>query len=227
VTEQSDVVERAISYPYSSRWEPFVQLGHRTLDPGEIEVDLLGRSRLVAYGSNAAPEALARKLALSKEPVLVEPAWLRDFDVVYSAHISPYGAVPATLQRSRGTLARVSLAHMTEEQLALLSATEPNYGLAHLPAIDCRVAGDERVIGAHAYLSRHGCLLVDEAEVALSAVPALGRRFGEMSEEQVLEWVRAKLSPAATLPSFVLGSVTDPALAEARSAALARRSFVA
>jgi hypothetical protein len=227
VTERNDVVERAIAYPYSSRWESFVQLGHRTLDPMEVEVDRGGRRRLLAYGSNAAPEALARKLALSSDPVLVESAWLRDFDVVYSAHISPYGAVPATLQRSPGTLVRVSLAHMTEEQLALLSATEPNYELRHFRAIDCQLAADEQAAGAHAYLSRHGCLLIDETEVALSAVPALGRRFGEMSEEQVLEWVRAKLSPAATLPSFVLGSVTDPSLAEARTAALARRSFVA
>ena len=102
MSEGSDVVERAMRYPYAVPARAFAQLGHRTLSPEDVDIDLDERAPLLAYGSNGSPEVLGRKLALSGDPVLVEPAWLDDFDVVYSAHISPYGAVPATLARLAG-----------------------------------------------------------------------------------------------------------------------------
>jgi hypothetical protein len=226
VREHSDVVERAMSYPYEVPSHPFVQLGPRTLDPIEIEVDRLDRQPLLAYGSNAAPKVLARKLALSTDPVLVEPAWLRDFDVVYSAHISPYGAIPATLQRSAGTLARVFVAYLTREQLTLVSTTEPNYELAELEACECSADGGEALTELHAYLSRHGCLLLGGSEVALAAVEARGRIFTELTEPQVLERTRTLLAPHESIESFVLGSVTDPDLSHARSAQFERRPLL-
>lgn len=227
MNERSDVLERALGYPYPVPSGPFVQLGHRTLDPSELEVDRRDRYPLLAYGSNAAPEVLARKLALSDEPVPVEPAWLRDFDVVYSAHISPYGAVPGTLQRSPGTVARVCVAHLTLAQLTLISATEPNYELVEPGAVDCRLDGGEAVAELSVYLSRHGCLLAEEgSEIALAAVEARGRRFRERSESQVLEHVRGLLSPAESIEAFVLGCVADPALAAARTAQLERRALL-
>lgn len=211
-----------MGYPYPAPRQPFVQQGHVTLDPAEVEADWSGRVPVLAYGSNAAPQALAHKLALSDDPVLVVPAWLRDFDVVYSAHISPYGAVPATLQRSPGTAARVHIAQMTEEQVVLVSATEPNYEAATLENVDCRPDGGEPVTKLSAYFSRHGCLLVEGSEVALSAVRASGRTFAAMSEPEVLEYVRSACCPADSIEEFVLANVTDPALAEARTGMLAR-----
>jgi hypothetical protein len=223
--ERSDVLERAMGYPYPVPSHPFVQLGHATLDPAEVDVNWSERVLLLAYGSNAAPKALAHKLALSDDPVLVVPAWLRDFDVVYSAHISPYGAVPAALQRSAGTAARVHVAHVTAEQLVLVSATEPNYEPTILADVDCRLDGAAPLTELSAFMSRHGCLLIDGSEVALSAVQATGRGFDELSEPQVLEYVRAQSCPAESLETFVLGNVTDPVLAGTRSALLSRRAF--
>jgi hypothetical protein len=212
-------------YPYAVPARPFVQQGHRTLDPEEVDIDRAQRSRLLVYGSNASPEALARKLALSSDPVLVEPAWLRDFDVVYSAHFSPYGAVPATLQHSPGTTVRVAIIHLTPEQLRLVSATEPNYELTSLDAASCELPDGEAVTQLSAYISRHGCLLAGDDEVALVAVPARERRFDELSEPQVLESLRVELCPEETIDAFVLGNVTDPALAQKRSAQLPSRAF--
>jgi hypothetical protein len=212
-------------YPYAVPAHAFAQLGHDTLSPEEVEIDPDERTQLLAYGSNGSPEVLARKLALSTDPVLVEPGWLRDFDVVYSAHISPYGAVPATLQHSSGTSVRVAVLHLTEEQMRLVSATEPNYEPTQLTGVCCELAGGATRTKLSVYLSRHGCLLVDGAEVALVAVPARGRRFAELSEPQVLEHVRSTLCPAEAIDAFVLSSVADPALAQARSAQFARRPF--
>lgn len=220
-SERSDVVERAMHYPYPAPPWPFVQVGHRTVSPEKADIDRDERLRLLAYGSNAAPEMLARKLALNPEPVLVVPAWLDDFDIVYSAHISPYGAVPATLQQSPGTRVRVAVAYLTDQQLELISTTEPNYELTSL-ALDCTPDEGDPEGDLPAYLSRHGCLLVDGEEVALAAVQAEERRFAELSEPQVLEWARAELAPEEDIETFVLSNVTDPALAQARSAQLPR-----
>jgi hypothetical protein len=222
VSEGSDVVERAMRYPYAVPARAFAQLGHRTLSPDDVEIDLAERTALLAYGSNGSPEVLGRKLALSADPVLVEPAWLHDYDVVYSAHISPYGAVPATLRRSPGTAARVTVLHLTPEQLRLLSATEPNYEASTLAGVRCDLAGGGTMTELAVYLGRHGCLLVDGAEVALIAVPARDRRFAEMGEPQVLEHLRATLAPEESIDSFILANVADPALAQERSARLGR-----
>jgi hypothetical protein len=210
-------------YPYAVPGRAFAQLRHQTLNPDEVEIDPDERTLLLAYGSNGSPEVLSRKLALSADPVLVEPGWLHDFDVVYSAHISPYGAVPATLQRSPGTVVRVAVLHLTPEQMRVVSATEPNYEPTQLADVRCDLAGGATRTDISAYLSRHGCLLIDGAEVALVAVPARGRRFAELSEPQVLEHVRATVCPEESIDAFVLSSVADPALAQEYSARLDRR----
>jgi hypothetical protein len=223
VSERNDVVERAMGYPYAAPGRPFVQLGHQTLDPAELGVDREERTAVLAYGSNAAPEVLSRKLALSDQPVLVVPARLGNFDVVYSSHISPYGALPATLQRSPGTDVHVHVIYMTAAQIGLISATEPNYEPTVLEAVECRLEGGETVNELSAYVSRHGCLLVEDQEVALAAVEASGRSFAARTQAEMLEYARATLCPGDSLDSFVLANVTDPDLSQSRSAQLPAR----
>lgn len=225
MSERNDVVERALGYPYEAPWRPFVQLRHETLDPSELDVDPAERVAMLAYGSNAAPEVLARKLALSDQPVLVVPAWLDGFDVVYSAHISPYGAIPATLQRSSGAEARIHVVYMTEAQAGLVAATEPNYEAATIAGAVCRPDQGEPIVDPAAYLSRHGCLLRDDSELALSAVEAHGRSFPQLGEREAIEYLRAMLCPDVDLEAFVLANVTDPALSQSRTAQLDRRPF--
>jgi hypothetical protein len=202
--EQSEVVQRALGYPYAIPERSFVQVGERTFGLGELEVDLSERIALLAYGANAAPEALARKLRENAEPLPLLRATLSGFDVVYSAHVSAYGSVPATLHPSPGTEVDVFVAHPSAEQLELISATEPNYELGTLDGDRCRC--DEAAAAAEllAFRSRHGCLRVDGSEVALAAVPARGRKLGEMDQPQVLERLRAALRPDLDLGSFAV-----------------------
>lgn len=227
MNERNDVVERALGYPYGAPSGPFAQLGHQTLSPDEIEIDREERTPVLAYGSNAAPKVLSRKLALSDQPVLVVPARLREFDVVYSAHISPYGAIPATLQRSPGTEVRVHVIYMTSAQIGVISATEPNYEPELLEGIECRLEDGEELSEVSAYISRHGCLLGDGSEIALAAVTASGRTFAAISEPEAMELVRSSLCPDIDLETFVLANVTDPILSQARTAQLPRRPFSA
>jgi hypothetical protein len=201
-------LRRALAYPYAIPVASFLQLGDRTLDLPATGPDLSAREPLLAYGANAAPEALARKLAADPTtPLPLIRAELRDFDVVYSAHVSPYGSVPATLAASPGTTVTVFVAYPTADQRRLLSATEPNYEQRPLERISCRPEAGNRLERLDAFLSRHGSLLIDGSEVALSAVPARDRRLPEMGEPQVLEHVRDLLWPQRSLEQLV----ADPA----------------
>ncbi len=208
VAERSEALKQALAYPYGVPSTSYTLVGGRALGPDAVQVDLSTRTPLLAYGSNAAPAVLARKLGGEADPVPVVRVVLSDFDVVYSAHISAYGAIPAAIQCSPGTETHVFVAHLAAEQLRRISKTEPNYELRPLPAA-CRVAGTGAPLEISAFVSRHGCLALDAGEVALTDVPARGRRFPAMSEADVLERVRRELRPDLDLEGFVAVAVAD------------------
>jgi hypothetical protein len=214
-----EILARAIAYPYEAPLCSFVQHdGHAHELPGAAP-DFTDRRPLLAYGANASPSVLSRKLAAHPHlPLPVLRAELGGFDVVYSAHISPYGAVPSTLQRSPGTTVPVFVAYATTEQEELLTATEPNYELHRLHDLELRTELGP-VDSLEAYVSRHGCLTLDGSEVALAAIEADDRHFPSLGEVEVLERVRHVLAPELDLERFVVSSL-DPGLAAARTAVL-------
>lgn len=181
---------RALDYPFGIPSRSYALLDGEAVEPDRVEVDLGERLALLAYGSNAAPEVLARKTAAAPQPIPVLRTTLRDFDVVYSAHRSPYGAIPATLARSPGTEVRAFVAYLTGEQLDLVSATEPNYDLARFDRPSCTLERGAAPAELNVYLSKHGALSIDGHEVALAEIEAEGRRFPEMTQPQVQERVR-------------------------------------
>lgn len=219
-----EILKRALAYPHGVPGRSFVLLGERVLEPGEREPDSdrtgregEARSPLLAYGSNAAPAALARKLApLPEVPLPVLGAALAGYDVVYSAHVSARGSVPATLHRSPGTTVRVAVLLATREQLALLTATEPNYELTAMRGLDLRLDDDAPLAGRRevgTYLSRHGPLSLDGRAVALAEVEVRGRRLPQLGQPQVLERLRAQLRPHLSLERFVLAAVESGGIA--------------
>jgi hypothetical protein len=212
--EANAIVRWALAYPHAAPSRSFVLMGRRTLEVPATGPDLAGRAPLLAYGANAAPAALARKLAaLAEAPLPFLRAELEDHDVVYSAHVSFHGAVPANLHESPGTVAPLFLAYPNEEQLAALSATEPNYELVRIDSLRCRLEGGEEVGEAAAYLSRHGSLSVGGSAVALAAVESSGRRLPALSEPEVLELVRSQVAPELSLEAFVMRCVESSGLA--------------
>lgn len=198
----------------------------------DLLVDDLGpdslRARLpvLAYGANRTAEALERKRALpgfpAEESILVLRARLHDLDVVYSAHLSPYGSVGATLQRSPGTAVEVCLMLLTELQLAALGETEPNYTLEELCELELELEGGGRLDRARSYVSRHGGLVLDGAQVALSAIPATGRRLEARTEPEILAAVARRLRHSGDLDDFILATVHDSQLSLARTRELRR-----
>lgn len=203
--KRDEALERALAYPYAIPERSYALVDGRAEDLDAADVDSDDRIALLAYGSNASPGVLARKLAAAPEPVPVVRTVLRDFDVVYSAHLSRYGAVPATLTRSPGTEVPAFVAYLTAGQLDLIAPTEPNYDLARFDRPACTLERGATPAELRVYLSRHGSLRIDGHEVALAAIEARERRLPAMDEREVLERVRDALSPGADLAAFVRG----------------------
>jgi hypothetical protein len=197
------ILKRALEYPYATPERSYLYRDGRAEELPD-DLDLADRTPLLAYGANAAPEALAYKLAaLPGEEMPVLRAELEGFDVVYSAHVSPYGAVPATLRESPGTTAPVFAVFPSPGQLELLTAYELNYDLVALNGVSCRLEDGTAVEALAAYRSIHGCLSLDGSEVALAAVRSVGRTLPALDEPAVLERVREQLEPELTLEEFV------------------------
>ena len=193
--ETAAILARALDYPYATPEGSYLYRDGAALELPPQGPDLSGRTPLLSYGANASPEALGRKLTqLPGIELPVTQFELEGFDVVYSAHVSPYGAVPATLVESPGTVAPVFRLHPTAEQLALLTASEPNYDLVE-------------VEGIAAYRSKHGCLEIEGSAVALAEVRSAGRTLPELDQAAVLERVRAQVQPELTLAEFVHASI--------------------
>lgn len=194
---------RALDYPFGIPSRPYALLDGEAVDVDRVEVDLAERVALLAYGSNAAPEVLARKTAAAPDPIPVLRTNLRDFDVVYSAHVSPYGSVPATLARSPGTEVCAFIAYLTAEQLELVSTTEPNYDLARFDRPSCTLERGAAPPELHVYLSRHGALSVNDGRVALAPIRARERHFQELEQREVLDLLRRVYRPEMDLGRFV------------------------
>ena len=210
--DTDELVRRALAYPYDPPAGSFVQIGDRTLPvpPEEIEVEIEGRRALLAYGANASPEALTRKLGeLPPRPIPVLRVSLSGWDVVYSAHVTRYGAVPAAVVASPGTVVSVHLVFPDDEQLAALAATEGrNYRLERLVDFTAELEiGGEGPAEIDAFVSIHGPLLLDGAPVALAAIPARDRVFAELTTPAMIDRVRAALHPELSLTEFVLHHV--------------------
>jgi hypothetical protein len=219
----------AKSYPYDApaRSYLFRDGGVRPV----MEADFRGRTPVVGHGSNRAPEQLARKfghLSGRHSEIPVTFVWLHDYDVVYAAHVTAYGALASTLQAAPGCRVRVALTWLDEAQLERMHATEGNYSYGMLAGARLEAEAGPPVHGGEVtmYLADHGCLSHGGRPVSLAAVPAAGRRHAALSQTAMQEEVRRRLAPARALDDFILESVAD-AGARSRRAATLRADAIA
>lgn len=203
----------AKNYPYSRprgsyllEKDRIIELKGRVLD-GKLDKFV----PVLAYGSNASPDQLRRKLPDIKEPVAVLEATLKDVDVIFSAHFSKYGALPATLANSPGTTLYTHVVMLKKEQLQLIHKTERpayRYGKLKKPILIDRVGFRENV---HAYFFDHG-YVVDGRFVSFDEVYAENRKFVSMKHSDMLELVCKKLDHSKDLDKFIFNMVKDDAV---------------
>jgi hypothetical protein len=219
-----ELVARALAYPFGIPRGSFLLDGGWAAPLSGEDPAAGGRRGILAFGANAAPAALAAKLgpraADARVPVVA--AELRDFDVVYSAHVSPYGAIPGALQYSPGAIAAVHVVHLLPAELAAVHRSEPNYLFARLRGLDLRLEDGTRQETIRAYVTRHGCLRRDGGHVGVAAIPVAERSWPQLDERGMLAAARDALAPGEGLEDFVAAQIHSAALAAERTAALKR-----
>ena len=225
-----DAFERAISYPY---WIPsrsyVVSDGRHEEINGEVSAtDLFGRKPVLAVGSNQSPEQLTRKF--------VGPNWgtipvirvqLRDFDIAYSPHITNYGSIPSTLQGAAGVTVNLFVNWLTPKQLERMHETEigsANYVFGRLENIELQIELGPSLDFVHVYASRRGILCHEGSPISVSEIPATGRTWLSLTQEQVQRHTRDQLDPGKELREFICGSIVKPDLRRKRTKALEKKS---
>lgn len=172
------------------------------------------RTAVIACGSNGAPSRLAQKFAGGGR-IPVTPAWLQGYAVVFSAHFSSYGALPATLHPWPGARTRLCVTWLDAEQLERMHQSEgagERYDYVELEALELGVDGHGAVARAGAYLSTRGPLAQDGRPVRLAEVITQGCNLPAYSQPAMLRRVHRLLAPDESYVAFmtrVLGSLED------------------
>lgn len=223
---REDSLARAKGYPYGPPKASYVLYEGQVLhDRGYAVNDMNKRTPVLAYGSNAAPEQLKRKFAktLNKELIPVFKVILPGFDVVYSARLTSYGAIPAALAPSKGTVLETFVTYLTKRQLRVMhktevSATAYQFGeLRGLNAMIDRVGVAERL---YVYRSQTGALARDGGMVAYEEVTAQNRTLLAVAHPEMLAMVHGDLDGAGGLDDFIRNVTGDGEARLAHSATL-------
>ena len=206
-----DLLALAKAYPYPAPGASYLFANGAAGPIGQA--DFAGRVPVLAHGSNRSPAQLLRKFG-TDATIPVSYGWLTDYDAVYSAHITQYGAVASTLQHRPGTRVRLAVTWLDQAQLVRMHETEgpSNYAYGQLCGIELRVDHGPSVECAEAfvYLGRNGCLDLDAAPVGLAAVAAEGRGHRAHHQEEALDLVRGRHRPDSTLDQMILEAVRHP-----------------
>ena len=230
-TAAAERLSRARGYPYAIPETSYVidAAGWRPLADHVWRELVAGREPVLALGSNRSPEQLARKFgAGDRSPIPVVLARLTDFDVVYSAHIARYGAVPVTLHHAPGTEVTVSVTWLDPTQVVRMHETEAvgvNYDYGCLDDIRAVLAGGHVLTKVFAYVSRRGCLRHGGTPLAMAEAPAQGRRWPACSQVDVQTMIRDRLAPGEDLDVFTLAQADAEETRRERTARLAADAF--
>ena len=214
----------AEAYPFARPASCFLfrDGGIHPLPPGWRDGD---RTPVVAIGANAAPRRLAQKFIGPHEAIPVTRARLHDHAVVFSAHYSSYGALPATVWPADGALTEVFVTWLDPDQLERMHRSEGvgrRYRLVMLEGVELRTAGHEGIERAEAYVSEAGALAPDGAPIRLAELPAIGCRFEASSQPAMLKRVWRLLAPDEPYAVFMARVVSSPSLRETLRDRLAR-----
>jgi hypothetical protein len=210
----------AKGYPYAAPAGSYLYRdGAFEVLEGPFDAALLaGRVPVIAYGSNRAPEQLHRKfghLTGEASAIPVTRAWLDGHDVVYSAHMTRYGALSATLHEAPGTRVQVCVTWLTEAQLPRMHETETgagNYGYGRLAGIALAVEGGPALSEAFCYVAVHGCLCDPElvgAPLALAAIAAENRLHRAVDQEAALAVLHQTHHGGLALDAMILAHIKD------------------
>lgn len=169
---------------------------------------------LVAAGSNASPQQLLRKFAGREgtRPMLVMPAMVQGACSVYSAHVTAYGSIAATLHPDPGGACRLHVLVMPAAELNHMNSTESigtNYVLA-APAGVAADLGRHRIERPLAYVSKRGALCRDDRPLRLAELAQDGDEHPAATQIEMLEAARRMMGREGSAEEFVAALIADP-----------------
>ncbi|MDX1402323.1 MAG: hypothetical protein R3245_10400, partial [Kiloniellales bacterium] len=137
-----------------------------------------------------------------------------DYDVVYSAHITQYGAIATNLHYAPGHRIELYINWLTERQLAYMHLTElpsENYSYGVLKGISLEVeCGPADILDkAMVYLSNRGCFSPEGHPIAAAGLPGEGRAHKAKGQEEVLCLVRDLYRPGCDLDDHILETIRN------------------
>jgi len=205
----------ALNYPYDRPDHSYCLVGSKVVGlPANLS--LSGRIPVIACGSNAAPSQLIRKYdSLRTDPIYVTKAKLENFLCCYSAHITSYGSIPATLAYIQGTSTNCHITWLTEQQLEHMHKTEAvgeNYRYSRLEKLDlfCEITG--LITAAYSYVSLFGNLLDMGAPIAVSGIKATPPPLLQLNQTSMQEKILAKIAPKLSVTEFVFSNISNSQL---------------
>ncbi|MGB0683503.1 MAG: hypothetical protein ACPGOV_12370 [Magnetovibrionaceae bacterium] len=220
-------IERALGYPYRIPEISFA-LHRGAVSVLEGAFETVDRVPVLASGSNQSPDQLKRKFGPDEpDPVISEAATLKDFDSVYSAHITRYGSVAATLWPSEGTLLPLFINWLTARQLERMHETEAlgvNYRFGWLEGVEIETARGFKLDQAATYVSLAGALCLNNSPVALQALVATRRLYPALDQAGVQDAIRQGLGHRGARADFILGNIENPDNRKQTRQALAGRA---
>ena len=172
----------------------------------EVDSDIDGRTPVLALGSNAAPAQLARKFGAEGGSINVSRAILKDYAVVYSAHYSTYGSLPATLSASEGATTYVFVTWLDDQQLERMHESEAlgvNYDFEVLQDIEVDVEGHGVLGEAAAYVSRSGPLYLRGQPIRLAEVATTNCPIPALIQPAMLRCAHKQLAPELDYSHFM------------------------
>ena len=202
----TELLKLAKGYPYTRAEGSYLFADGRArpIAAGCAQAELFGdRTPVIAHGSNRSLEQLLRKFAERAE-IPVSRALLADYDVVYSAHMTRYGAIAANLAHQPGVAGEVWVTWLDQAQLQRMHDTELGaeiyrYGTLSGIRLALEAGPVPELAEAGVYLSSYGYLALDGQPVGLAAVPAEGRHAPALRQDEAL-------SPGARPPPPTTGS---------------------
>jgi hypothetical protein len=215
--QQQMALKRALGYPYPLTHQSFVfhagkQKTHQLVYNSYEFPNVSERIPVLAVGSNQSPEQLARKFPSTDwGEIPTSRVHLHDFDTVFSAHVTSYGSIAATLHPAPGTCVSLYVNWLDQRQLLAMHETElpnKNYTYSQLEDIQISIDAGPHLTAVNLYIGRRGAYAPEGYSIPLAEVPARGREVGvAKSQAEILSYVHAQLAPELELDQFIISSI--------------------
>ena len=170
--------------------------GFKELERAELNEAIKSNPHwILSYGSNSAKSQLIDKFKDEDEKIYGIDATLEGYDVVFGAHVSRKGYVPATLASSSKTSVPCHILLLTDGQLGILNVSEgikyKTYELEKVKGvIKLKHPFEDKAIGeVKTYFLKNNYLLSNGNPIALSVVQASGRIWPDKTEKELLSFL--------------------------------------